>query len=121
MKPVFLNWVLYILFTLQAGYSVHVLRSYVSSWWCLTNKKNRRKYSLFAILTIVFICFFDLLIIVFFGVRHKLTVYAKFNLIFTSTYVYFFCTWLWHQWLLYIIMYYRKNILHREGLIKWTG
>lgn len=121
---IILNWIFFILFSVQAGRSVYLLTTYVKCWWCLTNKRNRRKYSLFAVVSLLVIVILDLLSFAYFGIRYSFVQYStlNFNFVLVLSYSLFFILYLFNDWLLYIIKYYRNHILYKEGnLPKWTG
>ena len=117
-----INWLLFIIYAIQAGYSFYLLTTFFSNWWCLSNKRSARKYSMFGIVTLLMILFICLLVTMFLGVRYNYLQYVRSNWTLNLSYLLLGSICGMNFWLLFIIKYYRNHILYREGVLtKWSG
>jgi len=119
---IIINWILFALYAIQAGYTFYLLTTFISNWWCLSNKRSARKYSMFGVITLLLILFICLLVPMFLGIRYKYIQYIRINWVLNLSYLLLATIGGLNFWLLYIIKYYRNHILYREGVLTtWKG
>lgn len=116
---------LLILITLTAfltGYALFMLSTFINCWWCLTDKKRARKYSLYAVLWLCIIIAHNGAAIIFFLFHANCCLIPELN----GRAVSMYCVTVLRLALeilgLQVVRYYRNHQLHKAGALhRWTG
>lgn len=117
-----LNWIMFLLYTTQAGYTLYILITFLKNWWCLSEKKRTRKYSMFSIMTLSLIFFNCLLAPLFLVIRYQYIQYTAINTVLVLSFMLLFSIFCLNSWLLYVIRYYRNHTLYKAGVLpEWDG